>query len=484
VTWQQMLIAYAASGIAAYVTIMLVIRFYESKTPAAVFREWGAGLERWAEEVEQKKNPSRLRKIKNASVKWVAHLWVAVLIVAVWPVALVIKARVWHWLRAQTGVHLRNIEYIAKDIGLSFAKDEGVSPVEQILILDRSRDGMWMYEAPGFLALVIQANELQVLSNPNSIFYETQEWLLLSPDELNSYCIEHKLSEQDEAQVMRWTRWHKSDEAKALEAFFRRLWQQWAESNAEYVRTKAWQWMPFPRAVVDLALAKSHRRCCVCHDFNAPRVDVCYMSGAPGAGARTIEQAICLCDKCSKVWSFQMEDPLEPKYLELKAKRDKWWEHCQRHPEEPYGLFLDVGFRAVSRSADVHRYRLVATYTNTTKTVQEGWQLNIKIPGLVPLRYENYDRTEVRVVGAYVSNPPHAQLMSSSTERIMPGESVDIVPLEGRYIEYEMNEKVYNGLKEGWNAVPWELTIPNSPKIEGEKKVFELQDWHQKKMAA
>ena len=93
--WQQILIWYAVLGLAVHVAVMLMSRFYESKTPAAVFSSMGDNLARWAEEIEQKRNPSRLRWIKNASAKWVAHLAVAVFIVAVWPVAIAWKGRVW-----------------------------------------------------------------------------------------------------------------------------------------------------------------------------------------------------------------------------------------------------------------------------------------------------------------------------------------------------------------------------------------------------
>lgn len=481
IPWQQVLIWYSAIGAATYIALIVVIPLIDTKSPEAEIQRLLGDFRR---KQDQRNNPGWQWHFKNGRAYIAAQVLAALVVVIAWPLAIGLKARNWLSQRAQAGIHMRNIEYIAKSIGLSFADGEGVSPVEQIFLLDKSRDDIWMCEAPGFFDLVIQAHEIHNSSKPNDIFFEPAEFLSLPPDELKLYSSAHKLSEQDEARVIRWAKWHRSAEADALEAFFRRLWQQQENSNPEYVRSKAYELRPFPRAVVDLALIKSHRRCCVCHDFNAPRVAVCPMVGAPDVGAKTIEQAICLCGKCSEIWSFHMQDALEPKYFKLKAKRDRWWEHCQRHPEEQYGLFLDVGFRTILRTTDVHRYRLVATYTNTTKEVQDGWDLKISIPGFLPLRFENYDRSEKRILGTYVGDPAHAQLAFASSVRIHPGETVEIVPLEGRYIEYEVSDEIYGHLIDRGYSVLWEFTIPNAPKMEGVENLFNLQDWHQRKVAA
>ena len=130
--------------------------------------------------------------------------------------------------------------------------------------------------------------------------------------------------------------------------------------------------MPFPRAVRDEALVKSHRRCCVCHEFGGRSVNVHHINPEADGGPNTIENAICLCLRChAEAGHFNSRHPMGTKYspAELHAHRDQWWQHCLAHPEEPFQPTLEVGYKAVERSADLHRYRLVASYT---KSVQRG----------------------------------------------------------------------------------------------------------------
>jgi hypothetical protein len=156
---------------------------------------------------------------------------------------------------------------------------------------------------------------------------------------------------------------------------------------------------------------------------------------------------------------------------ELKAHRDQWWEHCLSHPDEPLGLFLDVRFKAISRTAKIHRYRLIITYTNSTKEAQDGWKLKICFPSFLPLSYDDYDYYEIRVNGE-----SYSQLESSSHDRVFPGESVDVVPLSMHFIEYEVNQDVYHRLRPQ-HKITWQFYTSNAPVIEGEKSLFELQEF-------
>lgn len=232
--------------------------------------------------------------------------------------------------------------------------------------------------------------------------------------------------------------------------------------------------MPFPRDVRDLALVKSHRRCCVCHEFGGRSVNVHHIIQEADDGANILDNAICLCLRChAEAGHFNSRHPLGTKYspAELRAHRDQWWEHCLSHPDEPLGFFLDVRFKVVSRTAEVHRYRLVVTYTNTLKEAQDGWKLKICFPAFLPLSPDDYDRYEIRIEGE-----PYVQLESLSNDRIFPGESVDIVPLETHFIEYEVNNNVYRHLR-GQHKVAWQFYTPNAPVIEGEKPLVELQEF-------
>lgn len=232
--------------------------------------------------------------------------------------------------------------------------------------------------------------------------------------------------------------------------------------------------MPFPRDVRDIALVRSHRRCCVCHEFGGRSVNVHHIVQEVDGGPNTLENAICLCLMChAEAGHFNSRHPMGTKYskLELKAHRDQWWKHCESHSDEPFGLFLGVSYKAIFRSAVVHRYRLIATYKNTSKDAQDGWKLKVLFPSFVPLFPVEYDRCEVSVDdGRYI------QLESCSNDRVFPGELVEVVPCNVRFIEYEVNDDVYRRLRRE-HKVMWQLFTSKAPVIEGEKSLMELQEF-------
>lgn len=135
------------------------------------------------------------------------------------------------------------------------------------------------------------------------------------------------------------------------------------------------------------------------------------------------------------------------------------------------GLFLDVRFKTVSITAEVHRYRLIINYTNTMKEAQEGWKLKIYFPSFLPLFTDEYDRSEILLDGE-----PYVRIESCSNQRVFPGESIEVVPRDVHFIEYEVNDNVYDRLRFE-HKVRWQFFTPNAPVIEGEKPLCELQEF-------
>jgi hypothetical protein len=212
----------------------------------------------------------------------------------------------------------------------------------------------------------------------------------------------------------------------------------------------------------------------VCHEFGGRDVNVHHVVQEAYGGANTIENAICLCLRChSEAGHYNSRHPLGTKYspTELLAHRDQWWQHCLTHPEEPQGPSLDVGFKSVSITSEVHRYRLLVTYTNTLKDAQDGWKLKICFPAFLPLTLGDYDRSEIRINGE-----PYVQLESSSRDRIFPGETVAIVAQDIQCIEYEVNNTVYRRLHDAHKVV-WQFFTPNAPVIAGERALVELHKY-------
>ena len=176
-------------------------------------------------------------------------------------------------------------------------------------------------------------------------------------------------------------------------------------------------------------------------------------------GENTLENSICLCLRChAEAGHFNARHSLGTKYspTELKAHRDQWWEHCASHPDEPLGLFLDVRYKSVSRTSEVHRYRLVITYTNTLREAQDGWKLKIFFPSFVPLFSDDYDRYEIQFKGQL-----YVQLESSSNDRVFPDETIEVVPRDVHFIEYEVNDNVYQRLRLE-HKVTWQFFTPNA----------------------
>lgn len=233
--------------------------------------------------------------------------------------------------------------------------------------------------------------------------------------------------------------------------------------------------MPFPRSVRDEALVKSHRRCCVCHEFGGRSVNVHHITQEANGGPNTIDNAICLCLRChAEAGHFNPRHPMGTKYSpdELSQHRDQWWAHCKSHPDEPLGLFLEIHFKARSRSADVHKYRLVVSYTNTLKEAHDGWKVKIFIPAFIPVEVGDFDKYET-----FVDGVRYTILEARSAERIFPGETIDIVPnMNHFFIEYEVNHSNYRRFLSEDNVM-WKFFTSNAPVIEGKKPILELQDF-------
>lgn len=233
--------------------------------------------------------------------------------------------------------------------------------------------------------------------------------------------------------------------------------------------------MPFPKDVRDEALVRSHRRCCVCHEFGGRSVNVHHIVQEADDGPNTLANAICLCLRChAEAGHFNLRHPMGTKYSpkELVAHRDQWWEHCKKNPEEPLGLFVEVGFKAISRTQELHRYHLLVSYTNTFKEAHEGWKIQIYFPAFIPVKTGDFDKFDERIGGIQ-----YTELESASGSRVFPGERIQVVPsMKYFFIEYQVNEDVYR-LAKREDRVFWRFFTSNAPAIEGEKLFSELHEF-------
>lgn len=93
--------------------------------------------------------------------------------------------------------------------------------------------------------------------------------------------------------------------------------------------------MPFSKPIREESLVRSHRYCCVCHEFSGRDVNVHHIIQESDGGPNTLDNAIVLCLRChSEAGHYNSRHPLGAKYSpeELRRHRDQWWEQCANNP--------------------------------------------------------------------------------------------------------------------------------------------------------
>jgi hypothetical protein len=96
--------------------------------------------------------------------------------------------------------------------------------------------------------------------------------------------------------------------------------------------------MSFPKEVKEIALVKSRRCCCVCHEFAGVYTNVHHIVPEADEGPNTLENAIVLCLRChGEAGRYNARHPIGNKYSseELRGHRDAWWKWCEEHPAAP-----------------------------------------------------------------------------------------------------------------------------------------------------
>ncbi len=89
----------------------------------------------------------------------------------------------------------------------------------------------------------------------------------------------------------------------------------------------------FPKTVVDELLAKSGRRCCLCHEFKGGKVEVHHIVPGAQRGTGTAGNAIVLCFDChADIHAYWEKNPRGRKFTppELRRHRDGWFQTYAR----------------------------------------------------------------------------------------------------------------------------------------------------------
>jgi hypothetical protein len=202
--------------------------------------------------------------------------------------------------------------------------------------------------------------------------------------------------------------------------------------------------MSFPDSVREESLVKSHRRCCVCHEFAGRSINVHHIIQEADGGPNILENSIALCLRChAEAGHFNSRHSLGTKYSlnELRRHRDQWWDHCTKNPEEPVGCGLQITFkRDPSSDGDLHTYWLLISFTNASMTKQTGFTLDLYFPPRIPLILAENEHP----VEAVEDGLRYQKIVVRSDETIYRDQTIQLVGKDHRSIRYQTNHELYH----------------------------------------
>lgn len=223
--------------------------------------------------------------------------------------------------------------------------------------------------------------------------------------------------------------------------------------------------MTFPITTRETALVRSHRRCCICHEFAGRNASVHHIVPEANGGTNDPSNAIVLCFRChAEAGHYNPAHPLGTKYSpqELMRHRDQWWEHCQNTPAEPIGCGLDVGHvRDSSSTGDVHTYWLTVTLANTSPVKLEGYTVEFFFPVQIPVQPAVGDYVMEDVVDD--GGVRFRKLTATSRDTIYRGQTIQIVDRRRRPLSYRMDHALYHAAHGGTWQFIWDFYAGNLP---------------------
>jgi hypothetical protein len=193
----------------------------------------------------------------------------------------------------------------------------------------------------------------------------------------------------------------------------------------------------------------------VCHEFAGRNVNVHHIIQECDGGSNTLDNAIALCFNChAEAGHYNPNHPLGTKYSpeELRRHRDQWWDHCGRNPAEAVGCGIDVGYEKDSSSnASIHKYWLVASFTNSSPARLDGYVIEFLFPIQIPVdvRSNDYDIASSVTIGGN----RFRRFTLRSNDIIYRDQTIQIVDRVRRPLFYRMN----NALDDDPECTRWEL---------------------------
>lgn len=211
--------------------------------------------------------------------------------------------------------------------------------------------------------------------------------------------------------------------------------------------------MPFSKTVREDALVKSQRHCCVCHDFAGRAINVHHIEQDADGGSNDIENAIVLCLRChSEAGHFNPRHSIGTSYSpkELIRHRDNWIEACENGTAQ-FDTSLLCEIKRVYTSAELHKYKLLISIANGNQKAISDWKLYVFVPNIIEVRTIDVDQ----LVDERVEGDIYKKYQLQSNGKVFFGEEKELLDLESRCLEYDIDYRVYglhrcNELKIKW----------------------------------
>lgn len=112
--------------------------------------------------------------------------------------------------------------------------------------------------------------------------------------------------------------------------------------------------MSFPKDVADRAMTACGRKCCICHEFCGPKIELHHIVHQSEGGLNNDDNCIPLCLSChADMSSYDHHHPKGRKYSreELRKHRSDWYESVQASlGHVPKGQYQGDVYQMVSQN--------------------------------------------------------------------------------------------------------------------------------------
>lgn len=125
---------------------------------------------------------------------------------------------------------------------------------------------------------------------------------------------------------------------------------------------------------------------------------------------------------------------------------------------------IALSYERMYISQDIHKYRLVAKFTNTLSEAQDGFRFEVFLPARVPKESNGFHfEKDVRI-----DHELYSPAVYESSQRVFPDQAIEICGRETEvYLEYQMNHDLYWDLSSRPVQVLWKIYLQKAPVGEG-----------------